>query len=318
MGTILFVCTGNTCRSPMAEYLLRNMLEKRNVEGWNVKSAGIAAYPGGDISKETLKVLQKEEIAAENHDVKQVDQDMVDNADIILTMTESHKEHLQQVMDIADGKLHTLKELIGEQDLDILDPFGQSLPVYEKTKMEIKKALSELIGGLDQFVSKEGKLPSIKNNMIRSDKMKIAIGSDHAGYEMKEKIKSLLEEKGLTYQDMGTDSDESVDYPDFAYKVANGVAEDKFDKGILICGTGIGMSIAANKLEGVRAALCHDVFSARATRNHNNSNVLTIGSRIIGINLAEEIVKTWLGADFDGGRHERRVGKIDKIERGEY
>ena len=148
--------------------------------------------------------------------------------------------------------------------------------------------------------------------------MKIAIGSDHAGYKMKEKIKSVLEEKGLTYQDMGTDSDESVDYPDFAHKVANGVAEGKFARGILICGTGIGMSIAANKVLGVRAALCHNVFSARATRNHNNSNILTMGSRVIGISLAEEIVRTWLRAGYDGGRHERRVGKVEQIERGEY
>ena len=302
----------------MAEYLLQNMLEKKNIGGWEVKSAGIAAFPSGDISQETLKVLREEEIAADNHSVKQINQEMVKKSDIILTMTESHKEHLKRVMDLNEGKLYTLKELIGDDELDILDPFGQSLPVYEKTKEEIKKALDELIGRLDQFVSEEGNQNSIKNNMIRSDKMKIAIGSDHAGYEMKEKIKSLLEEKGLTYQDLGTDSDESVDYPDFAYKVSHGVAEGKFDRGILICGTGIGMSIAANKIDGVRAALCHNVFSARATRNHNNSNVLTIGSRVIGINLAEEIVKTWLGADYDGGRHERRVGKIRDIERGEY
>ncbi|MGM0410061.1 MAG: ribose 5-phosphate isomerase B [Bacillota bacterium] len=148
--------------------------------------------------------------------------------------------------------------------------------------------------------------------------MKIAIGSDHAGFELKKEIKDLLEEKGLFYQDMGTDSNESVDYPDFAYKVAKGVADDNFDRGILICGTGIGMSIAANKVDGVRAALCHNVFSAKATRNHNNSNVLTMGSRVVAKGLAKEIVKAWLGEEFDGGRHERRVNKVTQIERNEY
>ena len=141
--------------------------------------------------------------------------------------------------------------------------------------------------------------------------MKLAIGSDHGGYDLKEEVKSLLEERGIEYKDFGTDSTESVDYPDYATPVAKAVANEEYDKGILICGTGIGMSIAANKVSGIRAALCHDVFSARATRNHNNSNVLTMGSRIIGSELAKAIVDAWLDSDFDGGRHQRRIDKIE-------
>ena len=144
--------------------------------------------------------------------------------------------------------------------------------------------------------------------------MKLAIGSDHGGYQLKETIKQLLEEQDIDYKDFGTDSTTSVDYPDFAEKVAAGVAADDYQKGILICGTGIGMSIAANKITGVRAALCHDVFSARATRRHNNSNVLTLGARVIGEELALEIVKAWLGAEFEGGRHQRRIDKISNLE----
>ncbi len=143
--------------------------------------------------------------------------------------------------------------------------------------------------------------------------MRLAIGSDHGGYELKEKIKQLLEELEISYKDFGTNSEESVDYPDFAEKVAKGVADKDYKLGILICGTGIGMSIAANKIDGVRAALCHDLFSAQATREHNNSNVLTIGARVIGDQLALEIVKTWLKSDFDGGRHQRRIDKIAKL-----
>ncbi|MGM0501238.1 MAG: ribose 5-phosphate isomerase B [Bacillota bacterium] len=141
--------------------------------------------------------------------------------------------------------------------------------------------------------------------------MKLAIGSDHGGYDLKEEIKELLDEKGIQYEDFGTDSPESVDYPDYATPLAEAVAEGKYDKGILICGTGIGMSIAANKVPGIRAALCHDVFSARATREHNDSNILTMGARIIGSELAKAIVDAWLSTDFDGGRHQRRIDKIE-------
>ncbi|GAB6137288.1 ribose 5-phosphate isomerase B [Halanaerobaculum tunisiense] len=144
--------------------------------------------------------------------------------------------------------------------------------------------------------------------------MKIALGSDHGGYNLKQKIKDLLEDKGLDYKDFGTDSTTSVDYPDFGKQVAQAVADNEFELGILVCGTGIGMSITANKVPGVRAALCHDVFSARATRQHNNSNVLTLGERVIGTEVALEIVKTWLETDFEGGRHQRRVDKITQLE----
>ncbi|MEC9488538.1 MAG: ribose 5-phosphate isomerase B [Halanaerobium sp.] len=145
--------------------------------------------------------------------------------------------------------------------------------------------------------------------------MKIAIGSDHGGYNLKEQIKVLLDELGHHYRDFGTDSKESVDYPDYARQVGRAVASKECDKGILICGTGIGMSIAANKVKGIRAALCHDLFSARVTREHNDSNVLTMGERIIGSGLAKDIVRTWLGGEFEtGGRHERRVKKVKEME----
>ena len=319
MPTILFVCTGNTCRSPMAEYLLKDMLRNREIDDWTVKSAGIAVFSGGDMSSKALKVLKEDKIEVDDHKATQINNDLLKEADIILTMTSSHKEHLRSIKEISEKKLYTLKELIEDDDeLDILDPYGQSLKVYKDTRDEIREALNSLLSKLHELISKKGKNHLGENNIIRGDIMKIAIGSDHAGYQLKEEIKSLLEEKGLFYQDMGTDSEESVDYPDFAYKVANGVAEGKFDKGILICGTGIGMSIAANKVDGVRAALCHNVFSAKATRNHNDSNVLTMGSRVVAKGLAKEIAKAWLGEDFDGGRHQRRVGKIDQIEKGEY
>lgn len=144
--------------------------------------------------------------------------------------------------------------------------------------------------------------------------MKIAISSDHGGNNLRREIIQLLSELGVEFVDLGPDSDDSVDYPDFAGAVANGVASGNYDRGILICGTGIGMSIAANKVRGIRCALVHDVFSAKATRNHNDSNILAMGERVIGPGHAREIVKAWLHEPFEGGRHERRVGKLMELE----
>ncbi|MFC5540654.1 MAG: ribose 5-phosphate isomerase B [Bacilli bacterium] len=144
--------------------------------------------------------------------------------------------------------------------------------------------------------------------------MKVAISSDHGGNRLRKEIMDLLDELNIEYEDFGPKTDDSVDYPDYALPVAEGVASGKFDRGILICGTGIGMCIAANKVKGVRCALVHDVFSAKATRCHNDSNVLAMGERVIGPGLAREIVKTWLNTDFEGGRHERRVKKIAELE----
>jgi len=145
--------------------------------------------------------------------------------------------------------------------------------------------------------------------------MKIAIASDHAGFELKEKIKKFLEDLGYKYKDFGTDSDESVDYPDYGLKVAEAVAKKEYDRGILICGTGIGMCITANKIPGIRAALCHNVETAKLSREHNDSNILTFGARMIDEKTARDLVKVWLKTEFLGDRHLRRVNKMKEIEK---
>ncbi len=144
--------------------------------------------------------------------------------------------------------------------------------------------------------------------------MKIAIASDHGGYNLKEKVKETLQSQGLAYEDLGTSNTRPVDYPDFAFKVAEGVARGDYQGGIIICGTGIGVSMAANKVPGIRAALCSDCFSARAAREHNDANILTLGERVTGPGLAQEIVKTFLSSQFQGGRHQNRVDKIKEAE----
>ncbi|MBD5402037.1 ribose 5-phosphate isomerase B [bacterium] len=143
------------------------------------------------------------------------------------------------------------------------------------------------------------------------DKLKIAIGSDHGGLRYKNSITEYLKSENIEFVDVGTYTTESCDYPLIAKNVAEKVASGVANRGILICGTGIGMSIAANKVQGIRAALCGDTYSARATRAHNDSNILCLGERVIGENLALDIVDIWLKTDFEGGRHTRRIDMIE-------
>jgi ribose 5-phosphate isomerase B len=144
--------------------------------------------------------------------------------------------------------------------------------------------------------------------------MTIAIGCDHAGVELKQQIIALLKDLHIECIDYGTDSTESVDYPDFGEKVSEAVSSGKIQKGILICGTGIGMSIVANKFPSVRASLCNELFTAKMSRLHNDANILVLGGRIVGRDLAKEIVKTWVSTPFEGERHRKRLEKISHIE----
>lgn len=145
--------------------------------------------------------------------------------------------------------------------------------------------------------------------------MKIALGSDHGGLNLKKEIISHLESKNIEVTDFGTHNEASCDYPDYALKVAEEVAAKNFELGILICGTGIGISIAANKVPGIRAALCSDTFSAHSTREHNNANILALGERVVGKGLALDIVDAFISAEFEGDRHQKRIDKITEIER---
>jgi len=143
--------------------------------------------------------------------------------------------------------------------------------------------------------------------------MNIAIGSDHGGFELKEKIIEFLKDENVEFKDFGCYSNDSVDYPIYARKVAKRVANKEFERGILICGTGIGISIAANKVKGIRASLVHDLETAKLTREHNDSNILCMGGRIVDHDLALRITKIWLNTDFEGGRHQKRIDLIEEV-----
>jgi ribose 5-phosphate isomerase B len=147
--------------------------------------------------------------------------------------------------------------------------------------------------------------------------MKIAIGSDHRGFEVKRRIVGVLQSLGHEVLDVGTQSRDSVDYPDFAFQVALAVSEGRAERGILVCGTGIGMCIAANKVRGVRAAPCHDSITAEMSRRHNDANVLCLSADLLGEELIERMVRIWLETEFESGRHARRVEKITRFEAGQ-
>lgn len=158
-----------------------------------------------------------------------------------------------------------------------------------------------------QLISLSGK------TIMQEDRTPIIMGSDHAAYDLKEYLKVLIVQKGIEIRDVGAHSTEAVDYPEFGFQVAGAVSAGEYSRGILLCGTGLGMSIVANKFAHVRAALCNDLFSAIMSRRHNNANILVMGGRVIGDVLAKEIVTAWLETPFEGGRHQRRLDIFENM-----
>ena len=149
----------------------------------------------------------------------------------------------------------------------------------------------------------------------RNNEVRIAVGVDHGAFFVKQAVIEHIKSLGHTVTDFGTYDDTSCDYPDIVQELAPKVAAGTFDRGVLLCGTGIGMSVAANKVEGIRAALCHDTYSARLTRMHNDSNILCMGGRVIGLGPMLDIIETWLAGEFEGGRHQRRIDKVTGLEK---
>lgn len=314
MLKILFVCTGNTCRSPMAAALLAKAAAESGLR-LEVGSAGTDAIEGCRAASPALDAMRDYGVDLGAHRSRRLNEALVADADLILTMTGAQKALVRLLVPEATVKTFTLLEFAGPAparpgqeetaqrsnppEAEIPDPIGQSLEQYRRCAATLYRAVRAVAGRL---AGEEG------------GAMRVALGADHGGYRLKEAIKGWLDELGVAYEDFGAHSLDSVDYPDYARAVAERVASGDFDRGILVCGTGIGMAIAANKVPGVRAALCHDVFSARATREHNDSNVLTLGERVVGPGLARAIVEAWLGTEFGGGRHSQRVAKIRQIE----
>ncbi len=304
MKTVLFVCTGNICRSPMAEGLFRHAMRGRN--DFRVVSAGVGAVEGLPPSEHAVRALRELGIDISKQRSRMLTHDIVDEADYIFGMTHSHVDTILILYPQAAEKTFLLREFdetLDAYENDICDPIGGSLETYRACRDQIEQGITSMMKFMDQTTS--------TGTSQSSGKASIALGADHGGLELKEDIKRTLVSRGYRVKDFGTNSKESTDYPDYAQAVARSVADQQLDLGILVCTTGVGMSIAANKVRGVRAALVWDEDVARLARQHNDANVLCLAGRGTEPGEAHRIVDAFLASTFEGGRHERRVNKFE-------
>ncbi len=308
-STILFVCTGNICRSPMAEYIFRRRVGPKS--GVVAQSAGMAALKGNPPSEEAVQALGEWKIDLHPHRSRPISPDLIKSADLILVMTELQRQDLVRAYPEAVKRIFLLKSFGTEgKNGDIPDPIGLPLSMYRHTRDEIDRAISDLI----LYMMDRGLMAKPVEAKVKP--MKMAIGADHAGLDLKEEIRKQLEQKKIEITDVGTFNKDSCDYPDFARAVAQKVSDGAVDQGILVCASGIGMSIAANKFPRVRAALCVNSQMAKMARMHNDANVLALGSTLVKKEDIAAILDAWLTTPFEaGGRHERRRGKILDAER---
>ncbi len=300
MKTILFVCTGNICRSPMAEGLFRHATDP---DQYRVISAGVAAMNGQVPSENAVQALNEVGIDISHQRSSSLTNEMVDEADYIFGMTHGHVEDIRAFFPNAAEKTYLLRGLeakLHPAERTVSDPIGGNIEIYRECRDEIASGIRSIVRFL------EGKPQSIS----------VAIGADHGGFALKEAIKKQLINSGAAIQDFGVASADSADYPDFAKPVAEAVAAGDQDYGILICTTGLGMSIAANKVPGARAALVMNTSMADLARRHNDANILCLGAELVSEDEAIEILDVFLGSGFDGGRHQRRVDKLESVSSG--
>src|SRR5437879_292532 len=303
MKTILFVCTGNVCRSPMAEGIFRLATQGRG--NYRVMSAGLNAADGQPPSPYAVQALRELGIDISNLRSRAATPELIHQADYIIGMTHHHIETVMVAYPEAAEKTFLLREFDETLDLfekDISDPIGGSYDVYLSCRDQIEQGIVSLLRFLEQS---EGSPAAINKSAM------IALGADHGGFELKHSRKQHLEQRGVSVADFGANSKDSTDYPDFAQAVARSVALHKTELGVLICTTGVGMSITANKVPAIRAALIRDEHAAERARRHNNANVLCLSGETTAPADARKIVDAFLGARFEGGRHERRVGKME-------
>jgi glycine hydroxymethyltransferase len=306
MKTVLFVCTGNICRSPMAEGLFRHATKGRS--DFRVLSAGVGAVDGLPPSEFAVRALRELGIDISKQRSRMLTAELVNQADYIFGMTHSHVDAITLLYPQAAEKAFLLREFdetLESYENDISDPIGGSYEVYLNCRDQIEQGIASMLKFIEQTSAMQGA------DRDASVKTAIALGADHGGYDLKEAIKQHLQKKGVAVTDYGTASTESTDYPDYAQTVARSVTEHQHDYGILVCTSGVGMSIAANKVPGARAALVWDAEMAAMSRRHNDANVLCLGGKNTQPDDATRIVDAFLSTSFEGGRHERRVGKLE-------
>jgi glycine hydroxymethyltransferase len=307
MKTILFVCTGNVCRSPMAEGLFRHAM--RGNGEYRVYSAGVGAIDGQPPSAHAVRALRELQIDITKQRSRMLTGELVQQADYIFGMTHGHVDAITLLYPQAADKTFVLREFddtLDTYEKAIADPIGGSYEVYLNVRDQIEQGIASMLKFLEQ--SEAASAAAMKGGPTHL----LAIGSDHAGFALKERVRQHLDGQGIKYKDLGTTSSESTDYPDFARAVAEHVANNQTRFGILMCASGVGMSIAANKVPGVRAAVVTNREMATLARQHNDANVLCLGQKFVSPEEATHIIDAFLNANFEGGRHERRVNKFEE------
>jgi RpiB/LacA/LacB family sugar-phosphate isomerase len=310
MKTILFICTGNVCRSPMAEGLFNHMVQGRG--DVVAVSAGLAALDGAAPSEAAVEVMAELGVDIAHSHSRQLRPEMVRQADFVFTMTRQQRDAIQSMYPAAAEKTLLLREFDESgpgEGQDIADPIGLPVEVYRRTRDQIRDALI----GVINFVTRAAAPVAVPATAEEAPRYRVALAADHGGVEMKTALKDWLAGHGYAFSDFGTHSTNAVDYPDYAFVVAHEVAAGNFDRGVLICKSGIGMSIAANRVVGARAALVNDEHWAKLSRSHNDANIIVLSAEDDGMTneKAIAVLEVWLNTAFEGGRHERRVKKMD-------
>ena len=287
----------------MAEGILRQAVQVRG--NYRVLSAGLGAMEGQPPSPYAVQAVRELGIDISGLRSRMLTPELVQQADFIFAMTHSHVDTVILLYPQASEKTFLLREFDETLDFfekDISDPIGGSYDVYLNCRDQIEQGIASLLRFLE---AEEGVLGGANKSAT------IALGADHGGFDLKESVKHHLEQRGVSVADFGTTSNDATDYPDFAHAVARSVALRKTELGVLICTTGVGMSITANKMPGVRAALANDMDTAVLARRHNNANVLCLAGKSTAPEEAWKIVDAFLDARFEGGRHERRLNKVE-------
>jgi RpiB/LacA/LacB family sugar-phosphate isomerase len=291
----------------MAEGLFRQSTQGRT--DFRVLSAGLGAADGQPPTPYAVRAMKELGIDISRQRSRMLSADLVQQADYVFGMTHSHVDTVTLLYPPAAEKTFLLREFDETLDTfekDISDPISGTYEVYVNCRDQIEQGIASLL----RFVGR-GELTAGGRAVPGARTAMVALGADHGGYELKEALKQHLQERGLSVTDFGANSRESSDYPDFAHGVAQTVASHKAQFGLLVCTTGVGMSMAANKVPGARAALVQDESTAVAARRHNDANVLCLAGKTTPPDLAKRILDAFLSAPFEGGRHERRVNKLE-------